>query len=342
MKSTTRLVFFSLILAAFLLAACGAAAAPTVQSSADKAVGAPAAAPLYAAAPEQSAAPLQEPAPAAGAATGDTNSDPNKTTTMPGAGVVVQTGADAPTGPRMVIKNAEVRLLVEETDPAIDRALQIIGDVDGYIISSRSWYQAGPDGTNYKYATLTIGVPVDQFETAMRRLRGSALKVLDENASGQDVSGEYVDLQSQLSNLEATGDRIRGFLADAKTVEESLRINQELTNIEAQIEQVKGRMNYLSNRSAFSTITATFEPEIPPLTPEPTPTLIPTATPEPWNPGKTFHQATGAVTTIYQGLIELAIWIFVVVVPLLAPIVLVIWVVYKLATRKSKKTEISK
>jgi len=339
MKSSARIALFSLLLTAFLLAACGAPAAPATQVSSVRDMKAPAAEPLYAVAPQEAGAPAPEPAQAVGAPETTENS-------MPGSGVVVQTGADvlpsAQTGPRMVIKNAEVRLLVEKTDSAIDRTLQIIGDVDGYIISSKAWSQTGPDGINYKFATLTIGVPVDQFEIAMRRLRSTALRVLDENASGQDVSGEYVDLQSQLGNLEATRDRIRSFMDNAKTVEESLRINQELTNIEGQIEQVKGRMNFLSNRSAFSTITVTFEPDIPALTPEPTPTAMPTPSPEPWNPGKTLNQATGAVTTIYQSFVELAIWVFVVIIPLLAPFVLIIWVFYKLATRKGKKTEISK
>lgn len=331
MKNTARLLFFSLLFMA-LLAACGAPAAPAPEVSVAEA---PAAVPLYGEAPQPPVeAVFQEQAKAAGDAAVVPNS-------MPVQGVVVQTGADALTGAqtglRMVIKNAEVRLLVEETDQAIDRALQVVGDVDGYIVSSRVWFQPGPEGVNYKYATLTIGVPVDQFETAMRRLRATALQVLDENASGQDVSDEYVDLQSQLGNLEATRDRIRSFLDQAKTVEESLRINQELATIEAQIEQVKGRMNYLSNRSAFSTITLTLEPNIPPVTPEPTPTPAPTATPEPWNPGATMHQATKAVTGIYQGFVELAIWIFIVVIPLLAPFALVIWGLVKLVNRKSKK-----
>jgi hypothetical protein len=101
-------------------------------------------------------------------------------------------------------------------------------------------------------------------------------------------------------------------------------------------------MNYLSDRSAFSTITLTLEPQIPPVTPEPTPTPAPTATPEPWNPGTTLHQATNAVTSIYQGFAELAIWICVVVVPLLAPFALILWVLVKFASRKSKKAEVSK
>ena len=172
---------------------------------------------------------------------------------------------------RMIIKNADMRLQVEDTDVAIDRTTQMVGDLGGYIISSRSWYQAY-DKYNLKYATLTIGMPVDQFERALSRLRGFSVKVLDETASGEDVTDQYVDLQSELQNLEATRARIQEFLKDAKTVDEALRINQELSNIESQIEQIKGRMNYLADRAAFSTITINFEPELPILTPTPTPT----------------------------------------------------------------------
>lgn len=327
MKSPIRIALFVTVLSAMILAACAPkAAAPTQAPSVAEM---PAAAAT--AAPDLYAAPAQEEQKAAADQGAAANTLPENAT--------IQTGSESLTSAQsdhMIIKNAEIKLLVEKTDTAIDRSMQIVGDVGGYIISSKVWYQEA-NGENFKYATLTIGVPVDQFETAMRRLRGVALRVLDENASGQDVTSEYVDLQSQLGNLEATRDRIRKFLDDAQTVEESLRINQELTNIEAQIEQVKGRMNFLSNRSAYSTITINLEPDIPVLTPTVTPTATPTATPEPWNPGKTTRQATDAITTIYQGLIELAIWLIIVVVPLLLPPALVIWVIYKLATRKSKK-----
>ena len=182
---------------------------------------------------------------------------------------------------RMIVKNADIRLMVKDTDVAIDRATQIVGDAGGYIVSSRVWYQ-DYYGNNLKYASITIGVPVDQFERVLVRLRDLAVRVVDENASGDDVTEQYVDLQSQLVNLEATRARIQEFLNDAKTVDEALRINQELANIEAQIEQIKGRMNYLADRSSYSTITINFEPEFPVLTPTPTATPSPTPTPIPW------------------------------------------------------------
>ena len=237
---------------------------------------------------------------------------------------------------RMIIKNADVRLMVKDTDVAIDRATQIVGDAGGYIVSSRVWYQ-DYYGNNLKYASVTIGVPVDEFEHTLVRLRDLAIRVVDETAAGDDVTEQYVDLQSQLTNLEATRARIQEFLNDAKTIDEALRINQELANIESQIEQIKGRMNYLNDRSAFSTITINFEPEFPVLTPTPTATPVPTATPIPWNPGQTFDDATSTVSVLYQGIANFVIWLVVVIVPVVLPFALILWGLWKWMNRKTVK-----
>lgn len=239
---------------------------------------------------------------------------------------------------RMIVKNANVRLLVEDTNVAIDRALQVVGDAGGYIVSSQVWYQ-DYYGNSLKYASVTIGVPVVEFENVMRRLRGLAIDVLDETATGEDVTDQYVDLQSQLTDLEATRARIQEFLKDAKTVDEALRVNQELANIEAQIEQIKGRMNYLNDRSAFSTITLNLEPEFPILTPTPTSTPKPTATPIPWKPADTFNDAKGTVTVVYQGIANFLIWLVVVILPIVLPPALILWAMWKLLNRKPKSSE---
>lgn len=230
---------------------------------------------------------------------------------------------------RLIVKNAELRLLVADTDVAIDRVTQIVADTGGYIISSRIRYNEWME-KNYKYASITLGVPVDQFELAMRRLRSLALRVEDETASGQDVTDEYVDLQSRLGNLKATRDRIREFLDQARTVEESLKVNEQLSAIEEQIEQVQGRMNYLFDRAAYSTITVQIDPELPQPTPAPTPTSTPTPTPiPPWTPTQTIEQASYTLGSILRALTEIAIWLIIVVAPLLAPPALIVWAVQR-------------
>jgi hypothetical protein len=232
---------------------------------------------------------------------------------------------------RLIIKNADIRLLVADTDVAVDRATQIVGDLGGYIVSSRVWYQ-DYFGHSLKYATFTIGVPVEQFERGLSRLRGLSVRVLDESASGEDVTDQYVDLQSQVTNLEATRDRIQSFLEQAQNVDEALRINQQLSEIERQIEQIKGQINYLSDRSAYSTITVSFEPELPEILSTPTPTPTPVA----WDPGDTFEDAKKTVTSAYQGIFEFLIWLLVVFVPIFAPPLLIAWGVWRLLTRKPK------
>ncbi len=233
---------------------------------------------------------------------------------------------------RMIIKNAELVLLVADTDVAIDRLTQIVGDTGGYIISSRMRYKEWL-GANYKFASVTIGVPADQFEAAMRRLRGIAVRIADENASGQDVTDEYVDLQSRLGNLEATRDRIRTFLDQAQTVDEALRVNAQLAVVEADVEQVKGRMVYLRDRAAYSTITVQLDPELPPA-PEVTPVPTPAQ-----SPAETAREASKTFIAIVQALSKLAIWFTIVVGPFLLPLVctalLIRWRTHNKKTRPS-------
>jgi hypothetical protein len=216
MKTKLFAILALIIVALMFLTACGAAAATPV-----------------AVAPEMPAA-RSEPAnnsDAAGAPAVAQESE-KSVVPMPTAGVTYQTVPDIGNAPgqaasidRKIIKSAEVSLLVEDSDTAIDRLTQVVSDAGGYIVSSRVWYQEY-DKENYKYASVTLGIPVDQFEVTMRRVRGLALRVTDENASGEDVTDQFVDLQSRLTNLEATQARIQSFLEDAKTVDEALRINR--------------------------------------------------------------------------------------------------------------------
>ena len=232
---------------------------------------------------------------------------------------------------RLIIKNADLRLEVEDTDVAVDRATQLVGDLGGYIISSRVWYQ-DYYGQSLKYASITIGIPVDEFEHGLSRLRGLSVRVVDESASGEDVTDQYVDLESQLTNLEATRERIKSFLDQAENVDEALRINQQLSEIERQIEQIKGQINYLSDRSAFSSITVSFEPVLPEIVATPTPS----PTPHPWDPGVTYQNSKRTVVVAYQGIVDFLIWLAVVLVPLLAPPLLILWGVWRVLTRKPK------
>jgi hypothetical protein len=230
---------------------------------------------------------------------------------------------------RMIIKDGLMDLLVADTDVALDRTTQLAADQGGYIISSRVWMDQG-----FKNAELRMGVPSMTFEDTLNKLRRIGVEVLNEQASGQDVSAEYNDLQSQLVNLEATAARVRTFLEQAKTVEESLRINATLSELEGQIEQVKGQMKFYEDRSAYSTIAVTLKPQMPTPTPTPSPTPTPTPTPTPgWNPGKTVTAASSVMIELLKGLVDMLIWAAFLLWPFVL-IALVAWAIYRRLRRK--------
>lgn len=76
-----------------------------------------------------------------------------------------------------------------------------------------------------------------------------------ESTSSQDITQEYVDLQSRLKNAQATESQYLTLLTKATTVQDILNIQDKLSQTRQQIEQIKGRMQYLEQNSAMSLIT---------------------------------------------------------------------------------------
>jgi hypothetical protein len=175
-----------------------------------------------------------------------------------------------------------------------------------------------------RYAVLRMAVPVDRFEDTLQRVRDAAKEVLSEGTSGVDVSAEFVDVQSQIANLEATQARVREFLTQATTVEEALQVNARLTEIEGQLSQLKGRLQFLSQRAAFSTITVELRQPLVATTPAGLPA---------WNPGKIASDAYTTLATVVQALATVVIWVAIVVLPIAVPFIFIGYLVARFRRR---------
>jgi hypothetical protein len=291
-----------LLLAAMMLASCGGtaatgSAAPTAAAAFDTAAtAAPAAAPT---APQL----------IGGGTTGE--AQPGATAAAPGA-----LPANDPS--RKIIKNADMSLEVPSVQRALGRISDIAAQSGGYVLETRTDYGQ----PMLPQALVRMAVPVDQFEVTLQRIREAAGRVLSEQASGVDVTQEFVDVQSHIANLEATEARIREFLKQATTVEEALKVNAQLTEIEGQLNVLKGRMTFLAQRAAYSTIGVQLQ-QPPPPTPTPSPTPTPTPLPS-WDPGKTAGQASSTLAQIVQALATVAIWLAIVALPLALPVLLIV------------------
>jgi len=310
MKARFGLSLFLLL--PLFLAACASPAAPTQMSAEMEA-------PVAMVPPAVAEAPAGERAAATGVPSG-------------AKGQSSELALQNPPSGRMIIKDAVMDLLVTDPELTIERVTQLAADQGGYLVSSRAWMENG-----FKSAELKMGVPSAHFEDTLNLLRHYAIQVLNEETSGTDVSADYADLESRLVNLEATAARVRAFLDKAKNVEESLKINAQLSDLEGQIEQVKGQMKFYEGRSAFSTITVLVRPLLPTptVTPTATATATPTATPR-WYPGKTVSSASSQMVLMLQGLIDALIWMTFLLWPFVLVILLLWWVIRRFRRKPGK------
>lgn len=236
---TLRLI--PILLVALLLTACGWQAATSVEETNR----APAPAGGVAEAPMPELIPTAAPAPIDQA-----YSDVTSSVASPPA---------QPSAQRLVIKTAALTVEVEDVAVAEARISARAAELGGYVVAAQS---SGSDTS--RVATLTFRVPAQRFDEALAGVEGLARKVFSRSISGDDVTEEFVDLASRLRNLEATRDRLLDLLTRASRVDDALQVNQALSDVQGQIEQIQGRMKYLQQSAAFSAISVELRPVPPP------------------------------------------------------------------------------
>jgi len=152
-------------------------------------------------------------------------------------------------------------------------------------------------------------------------------EVTNESISGQDVTEEYVDLQAQLTNLEATADRVRSFLDEARTVEEALDVNRELGRLEGEIERITGRMKYLESSARQSLVSIDVIPD----------ELARPVTVGGWRPEGTARDAIQLLVNTLQWLADVLIFLALFLVPVALVLGAPVLILIRLRRRRRKK-----
>lgn len=205
---------------------------------------------------------------------------------------------------RMIVYTGDLALVVMDTDAAQRQIEVLVKDAGGYIASVESY--AVSEGI--RRINLSLRVPAEAFDSTMNALREMAVEVTRESVSTEDVTEEYVDLTSRLRALEAKAARLEKLMEQAEDTEAVLEVYRELSETQVQIEQTKGRMQYLERQSAMATIHVQ-------LTPDELARPLEVAG---WRPQGTVKRAVEALVQTFQFLINALIWLIIWVVPVAA------------------------
>lgn len=228
---------------------------------------------------------------------------------------------------RMIVRTANMRVIVEDTARTVDAVTKAVEAMGGFVSGSNVWQQG-----ELLRATLTLRVPSDKLTSALAAIRGVSKRVEKETLSSEDVSEQYVDLDARVRNLEATEEELRQLLIvarqNSKKASDVLEVHHQLTQIRGEIEQAKGRMRYLSQIAAMSSITLDVVPDA---------IAQPVVQPG-WQPMVTAKNAVRALVGALQSIATVAIWLSIYVVPLFGMLALIIAAAWKL-TRRARARE---
>lgn len=250
--------------------------------------------------------PAPAPAPQAGAA-----AVPKAPPQAPASRAPQQAGgqAQADVTERLIVRSGNLTLQVNDVADAAAEARRLADALGGYVVNSTQREDSGRP-----IATVTVRVPANRFDDAMERFKGLAAKVSNEQVSSRDITEEFVDTDARLRNLRATEARYLELLQQARTVDEILRVEQQLTNVRGQIEQLQGRLNFLQRSAELSAITLELRPYAAAQPPVPTD----------WSLLPVVRSAWAALLNTVQLVVSLLVWgaIF---TPIWLPLAYLVW-----------------
>lgn len=196
---------------------------------------------------------------------------------------------------RLVIKDSYLSLQVLKVNDVQKAIIKQAEELGGYMVSSLI-----TDPNDVASATVIVRIPAKKLESALEYYRSLSLKVVSENLQGQDVTDQYVDLDTQLKTYEKTKAKLEDLFNNATIVQDILQIQIEIINVQASIDSIKGQKDYLVKNAEMAKITVYLSTDE---------LALPYAPSGSWRPGVIFKQAARAVAVVILGIGTLIIWI---------------------------------
>ncbi len=150
---------------------------------------------------------------------------------------------------RKVIYTANLTMEVEDYGKAQTDIRNLVHLSGGYIVQFSDNKTLRENG-----GTFVIKVPADGFMSFIAELEKLKPLSLQRSMQGQDVTEEYVDLASRLKAKQVAEERLLTFMEKATKTDELVTFSNRLAEVQEEIERIKGRMRYLDQNVAYSTV----------------------------------------------------------------------------------------
>lgn len=154
---------------------------------------------------------------------------------------------------RKIIYEADISLVVTDFPRAESEVPRLAKEHGGYLADVSIDRTAG----EHRFGRWQVRIPVDRFEPFLDALSDLGVPE-NRRQTAQDVTEEYIDLEARIANKKRLEERILELLQVSEgAIKDVIEVERELERVRSEIEQMEGRLRYLTNRIALTTVTIT-------------------------------------------------------------------------------------
>ncbi|MGB8348107.1 MAG: DUF4349 domain-containing protein [Ktedonobacteraceae bacterium] len=227
--------------------------------------------------------------------------------------------SSSPASQQYLIKSLNISMEVNDTQKVAMDLQNWITTTDTEAVANNINYEQ--TGDNLYNVSMTFSVQASLFPRIESYLDSyPALNhghLLNTTLNTQDVSNDYIDTQSRLINLKGEQQRLLTLMSNAQSLGDILTIDQRLTDVEGQIEQIEAHLNDLKGQTTFYTVAISLQP---------IGTAAPVKQPAAWSPLAVWQGAASAFVAVGQVLLTMFIWLLMFSVYII-PFVIIAWLV---------------
>ena len=211
---------------------------------------------------------------------------------------------------RLVIRNATLDIVVKDPGASMVKITKMAEDMKGYVVTSTLSKISTQGGIDIPQAQISVRIPADRLNEALDKIKSlvenGATDILSENVTGQDVTKEYTDQKSRLTNLESYEKQLQKFLEETSKTEDALAVYNQLVSVREQIEVTKGQIKYYEESAALSSVNVTLTAQA----------SVKPVTIAGWQPVGVARDAVQALINTLQFLGSATIWLVIFFLPI--------------------------
>ena len=155
---------------------------------------------------------------------------------------------------RKLIRNVDMDVETESFDALLASAQSQAEELGGYIESSNISNSSYASSTSAaRSARLTARIPSEKLDGYLAGISKQS-NVTRKSESTEDVTLQYVDLQSHKKALLAEQESLLSMMEQAESIEDIIAINEQLTDVRYQIESMESQLRTYDNQVDYSTV----------------------------------------------------------------------------------------